>query len=65
MNHFDHIGSIIDAVFGPDDDSPVPTARTMTAAHDLTTCAECGTDMPPAAFALCGPCHQKSILEAV
>jgi hypothetical protein len=65
VNHFDHIHSIIDAVFGPDDDSPVPTARTMIAAVDLKMCADCGADMPAATFYLCGPCHQKSIVEAV
>jgi hypothetical protein len=65
MNHFDQITSIIDAVFGPDDESPVPTARTMTTAVDFTTCTGCGNDMPAAAFHLCGPCHQVLINEAV
>jgi hypothetical protein len=66
VNHFDHIHSIIDAVFGPDDDSPVPTARTMIATLDLTSCAGCGADMPPGAtFHLCGPCHWIAIEEAV
>ena len=66
MNRFDQIHSIIDAVFGPDDDSPVPTARTMVAAVDLKMCAGCGTVMPPdAAFHLCDPCHWTVIEEAV
>lgn len=64
VNHFDHIHSIIDAVFGPDDGSPVPTAGTMTAAHDFTTCTGCGNDIPAAAFWLCGACHQLSLDEA-
>ena len=66
MNRFDHIQAIIDAVFGPDDDSPVPTARTMVAAVDLKLCAGCGANMPPGAtFHLCDPCHWKAIEEAV
>ena len=65
MNRFDHIHSIIDAVFGPDDNSPVPTASTMIAPLDLTSCAGCGTRLPPGAtFHLCGPCHWKDIEEA-
>ena len=64
-NAFEHIGSIIDAVFGPDDDSPVPTARTMVADLDLTICTDCGTNMPAATFHLCGPCHWKAIDEAL
>lgn len=65
VNRFDHIRSIIDAVFGPDDDSPVPTARSMIAPLDLTRCAGCGTTMPPGAvFHLCDACHWKDIEEA-
>jgi len=66
VNRFDHIQAIIDAVFGPDDDSPVPTARTMVAALDLKMCADCGANMPPGAtFHLCNPCHWKTIEEAI
>ena len=66
VNRFDRIDTIIDAVFGPDDDSPVPAAHTMVPALDLTTCAGCGTHMPPGAvFHLCDPCHWKAIEEAV
>jgi hypothetical protein len=64
VNHYERIHSIVDAVFGPDDDSPVPTARTMTAAQAFTTCTGCGNDIPAAAFWLCGPCHQHSLDEA-
>jgi hypothetical protein len=66
VNRFDHIHSVIDAVFGPDDDSPVPSAGTMIAVLDLTSCADCGTDMPPGAtFHLCDACHRIAIEEAV
>jgi hypothetical protein len=64
VNRFDHIRSIIDTVFGPEDDSDVPTAHTMTAARDFTACTSCGNNMPAAAFWLCGPCHQLSLDEA-
>jgi len=61
VNHFEHIHSIIDAVFGPDDDSLVPAT-----ALDLTICAGCGGDMPPGAtFHLCDHCHWIAIEEAV
>ena len=40
VNRFDHIRSIIDAVFGPDDDGPVPGVRAMIVPLDEEAVSE-------------------------